>query len=139
VAWVVDTCLLIDVGIADPAFGQSSAEFLVDHMQDGLTICPVTYVELAPVFGGDRAAEEQFLANVGVIWPEAWTLADSQEAHAAWARHVQQKRQRTAPKRPIADVLIGAFALRFQGLLTRNGADFRQRFPALVVAEPQVS
>jgi predicted nucleic acid-binding protein len=80
--------------------------------------------------------EEQFLANVGVIWPEAWTLADSQQAHAAWALHVQQKRQRAATKRPIADILIGAFSLRFQGLLTRNGADFRRRFPALVVVEP---
>lgn len=135
-AWVVDTCLLIDVAVADPAFGLSSANLLVNRLRDGLTVCPVTYIELAPVFGGDRLAEEQFLTNVGVIWPEAWTLADSLQAHTAWALHVQRKRQRTTAKRPIADILIGAFALRFQGLLTRNGADFRRQFPGLVVVEP---
>ena len=135
-AWVVDTCLLIDVAVADPSFGQSSAEFLVRHMNHGLAVCPVTYIELAPVFHGDPAAEDQFLANVGVSWPEAWMLADTRQAHSAWARYVLQKRQQAALKRPIADIHIGAFATRFQGLLTRNGADFRRRFPGLAVAEP---
>jgi predicted nucleic acid-binding protein len=136
VAWVVDTCLLIDVAVADPAFGRPSANLLVAHQNDGLAVCPVTYIELAPVFGGDRLAEEQFLAGVGVVWPEAWTLADSLQAHAAWATHVRQKRQGAVPKRPIADILIGAFALRFQGLLSRNAADFRTEFPGLKVVEP---
>jgi hypothetical protein len=31
----------------------------------------------------------------------------------------------------VADVLIGGFALRFDGLLTRNTGDFRQLFPSL--------
>ncbi len=134
-AWVVDTCLLIDVAVADPAFGQSSANLLASALPDGLAICPISYVELAPVFGGDRLAEEQFLANVGAVWPEAWTLADSLQAHTAWALHIQKKRQGSAMKRPIADILIGAFAHRFQGLLTRN-SDFRRWFPSLKVVEP---
>ena len=33
-------------------------------------------------------------------------------------------------------LLIGAFATRFQGLLTRNTADFRPVFPALTIVEP---
>jgi predicted nucleic acid-binding protein len=136
VAWVVDTCLLIDVAVADPKFGRSSANLLVAYQNDGLTVCPVTFIELAPVFGGDRSVEEQFLANVGVIWPESWTLADSHQAHAAWAAHVKQKRQGSTGKRPVADILIGAFALRYQGLLTRNAADFRKEFPSLALVEP---
>ena len=47
------------VAVADPAFGQSSANLLASRLPDGLAICPISYVELAPVFGGDRLAEEQ--------------------------------------------------------------------------------
>jgi hypothetical protein len=41
-----------------------------------------------------------------------------------------------APKRPLADILIGAFASRCDGILTRNEGDFRQVFPSLVIAAP---
>ena len=43
-AWVVDTCLLIDVAEADPIFGVASANLLDLKRAEGLTICPVTYV-----------------------------------------------------------------------------------------------
>lgn len=65
-AWVVDTCLLIDVAEGDPAFGAASAALLDSKRSEGLTICPVTYAELAPVFDGNAAAQNEFLANLGV-------------------------------------------------------------------------
>ena len=67
--------------------------------------------------------------------PVEWTIADPDAAFAAWQRYVKQKRQRVIQKHPIADILIGAFALRFQGLLTRNGSEFRKLVPALTVVE----
>lgn len=91
-AWVVDTCLVIDVAEADPAFGVASAKLLDNKRADGLTICPVTYVELAPVFNGDQTAQNEFLFNLGVTWPEAWTQADTEEAHRAWHRYVTARR-----------------------------------------------
>ena len=39
-------------------------------------------------------------------------------------------------KRPVADVLIAGFAERFQGIITRNAADFRNILPTLTVIEP---
>jgi len=135
-AWVVDTCMLIDVAEADPSFGIISAALIDSKRRDGVTVCPVTYVELAPVFNGDQAAQEEFLFNLGVTWPEAWTLADTIAAHEAWHRYVTGKRTGRMPKRPIADVLIGAFASRFDGILTRNEADFRPVFPVLAIAVP---
>lgn len=39
-------------------------------------------------------------------------------------------------KRPVADVLIAAFAERFQGIITRNATDFRNILPALTVVTP---
>ncbi len=47
-AWVVDTCLVIDVAEADPTFGVASAKLLDNKRADGLTICPI-YPEM--IFG----------------------------------------------------------------------------------------
>jgi len=119
-AWVVDTSVLLDIHLADPAFSQASAECLANYCADGLAISPVTYVELAPAFGADAALQEQFLAEVGIEWPALWTLHDTQAAHGLWAAHVQKKHSGNGAKRPVADVLIEAFAQRFQGLITRD-------------------
>ena len=135
-AWVVDTCLLIDVAEADPSFGVASAALIDSKRADGLTICPVTYAELAPVFNGDQSAQNEFLFNLGVTWPEAWTLADTNASHEGWHRYVVAKRAGKLPKRPLADVLIGAFASRFDGILTRNEGDFRPVFPTLSIVVP---
>jgi predicted nucleic acid-binding protein len=135
-AWVVDTCLLIDLAIDDPKFFPASARLLDGKQADGLAVCPVSVVELAPVFAGQLAAVEEFLEKLNMPWPEAWTSADTQAAFIAWNRYVAGKRQGSVAKRPIADVLIGAFAMRFQGLLTRNSSDFRQLFPSLPILEP---
>ncbi len=135
-AWVVDTCLLIDVAEADPSFGIPSAQLLDRLRPDSLIICPMSHVELAPVFAGDEAAQNEFLHHLTVSWQEPWTDADTREARLAWHRYVAARRAGPIPKRPLADVLIGAFATRFQGILTRNAADFRQVFPALKVIAP---
>ena len=135
-AWVVDTCLLIDVAEADPTFGVASAKLLDGKRADGLTICPATYVELAPVFNGDQTAQNEFLFNLGVTWPEEWTPADTEEAHRAWNRYVTARRTAKVPTRPLADILIGAFASRFDGILTRNESDFRAMFPSLGITTP---
>ncbi len=135
-AWVVDTCLLIDVAEADPAFGVASAKLLDGKRAVGLTICPVTYVELAPVFNGDQTAQNEFLFNLSVTWPDSWMQADTEEAHRAWHRYVSNRRTTHVTKRPLADILIGAFAARFDGILTRNESDFRQVFPNLSITTP---
>ncbi|MEI6712879.1 MAG: type II toxin-antitoxin system VapC family toxin [Verrucomicrobiota bacterium] len=124
-AWVVDTCVLLDIHCADPHFAQSSANCLKEHLPEGLIISPVTYVELAPAFGGNMKLQEQFLLEVGIEWPSTWILQDTMTAHRLWFSHIEKKRNGSASKRPIADVFISAFAQRFQGLITRNPKDFK--------------
>ncbi len=135
-SWVVDTSVLIDVLEDDPEFGQASAGMLDRLAQGGLTICPVTYAELAPAFAGSRALLEEFLAGVGADFSEDWKRADTIAAFEAWNAHVQRRRGGEGPRRPIADILIGAFARRFQGLVTRNGDHFRPAFPELELRDP---
>lgn len=136
-AWVVDTCVLLDVLEDDPAFGAASAELLERLLADGLEVCPVTFAELAPAFAGDRGLQEEFLAGVGVSLPPAWREDDTLAAHQGWARHVRRKRRGGHPRRPLADVLIGAHATRRSGLVTRNPGDFRPIFPDLRVMVPE--
>ncbi|MBA3544528.1 MAG: type II toxin-antitoxin system VapC family toxin [Chthoniobacterales bacterium] len=134
--WVVDTCLLIDVADADPRFGEASSRLLAQRQARGLIISPVSFVELAPAFEGVLSAQEHFLANLGVDWGEHWTWPDTRLAFDGWATHVRKRRPSQPNKRPIADVLIGAFAQRFDGLLTRNARDFQKLFPTLRIEMP---
>jgi predicted nucleic acid-binding protein len=136
VSWIVDTSVLIDVLDADPTYGRASAQVLKRKLPEGLTICPVTYVELAPAFEGSVALQEEFLAGVGVDWRQSWGWQDTAIAYGAWARHIARRRKRVESKRPIADVLIGAFAQRHDGLITRNAQDFRALFPELELLDP---
>ncbi len=135
-AWVVDTCVLVDVLDNDPAFGEASAACLDRHLPDGISVCPVTFIELAPAFLGDEARQIEFLTRVGVSFEEDWARADTRAAHAVWSRYIEQKRTGNVPRRPLADVLIGAFACRFEGLITRNAGDFKRLFRDLTIVEP---
>jgi len=135
-AWVVDTCLLLDIGLDDPRFAAKSEQLLDSKAADGLVICPVTYVELTPAFGGQTKPLEEFLLNLGIDYREDWTWDDTRQANAAWSRYVRRRRAKQAAKRPVADVLIGAFASRFKGLLTRNRADFASLLQTLNILEP---
>lgn len=47
-AWVVDTCLVLDVAMRDPVFGVATANLFDAKRSEGLVLCPVSYVELAP-------------------------------------------------------------------------------------------
>jgi hypothetical protein len=132
VAWVVDTSVLLDIRQNDPQFGLAAAECLVRHLADGLVLCPITYIELAPEFHGESALQARFLERVGVEWLEPWTRQDTLNAFHLWALYVEKKRADLAGKRPIADVLIEAFAQRFQGLITRNV----KHFSTVVVVTP---
>ena len=135
-AWVVDTCLLLDIGLDDRKFSAASERLLGNKLSEGLLVCPVTFVELAPAFSGQIQALEEFLFQLGIDHHESWTPEDTTHACVAWTRHVQKRRAQQTAKRPMADVLIGAFARRFQGLLTRNSNDFRKLFPQLQMIEP---
>jgi len=136
-AWVVDTCVLVDVISEDSRFGEISADCLMHYASSGLLLCPVSYIEMAPSFYGDRRGQDIFLSEVGVDSDIPWEWADTLAAHTAWSRYVTLKREKKMKRRPIADVQIGAFALRFNGLITRNGADFKKLFPKLKIVEPK--
>jgi predicted nucleic acid-binding protein len=135
-SWVVDTCLVIDILENDPEHGLASAHLIERSCADGLTLCPVSYVELAPAFLGDMRRQNDFLAAIGIDFSQAWDWRATQAAHQAWNRQIGLRRERKSARRLVADILIGAFALGQRGLLTRNPADFRQIFADLKIVGP---
>ena len=135
-AWVIDTSVVVDLVTGDPLFEPASTACLQAHLSDGLVISPVTFVELGPSFSGDDAAAEAFLKSSHIARSEFWSPADTLLAHRLWHQYQVRRRQQLVVKRPVADVLIAAFAGRFQGIITRNGTDFRNILPTLVVIEP---
>ena len=134
--WVVDTCMLIDVAEGDPQFGYRSARMLDRRRPAGLVVAPVSYIELSPLFNGVEDAQNQFLEGIGVGWTHGWIWPDTMAAHRAWHGYMLKRSRDQIGKRPIADILIGAFASRFDGLLTRNTKDFRGLFPDLRLEQP---
>jgi predicted nucleic acid-binding protein len=134
--WIVDTCVVLDVFENDPQFGHASARLLQRLLPDGLAVSPVTMVELSAAFDGDLSEQKRFLEQAGISHSEAWTFADTEASQRAWNTYVKARRTDRIPKRPVADILIGGFALNRKGLVTRNSSDFRRWFPKLVVREP---
>ena len=134
--WVVDTCVIIDVYEDDPRFGRASTLLLEKLLPQGLTIAPVTMVELAPTFNGSLVSQKEFFVEADIDYTEAWHASDTEMAHDAWHAFVSARKADKLPRRPIADILIGAFAMNRSGLITRNPDDFRRWFPKLVIKEP---
>ena len=128
---------MLDVLDEDPCFGKSSATHLQARLQDGLVLCPISFVELAPAFLGDRDRQTGFLKRMGVAFSEPWDWRDTLSAHRAWARYVEMRSLQRIDKRPVADLLIGAFAARTGGLITRNRNAFTHLFPDLRIECPQ--
>jgi predicted nucleic acid-binding protein len=135
-AWVVDTSVVVDLVTGDPLFEPASTACLQAHLGDGLVISPVTFVELGPSFSGDDVAAEVFLKASHIGTTEFWSPADTLLAHRLWHQFQMRRRQLQIAKRPVADVLIAAFAERFQGIITRNSSDFRNILPTLLLVEP---
>ena len=134
--WVVDTCVIIDVLSGDNAFSMKSADAIDAKRAEGLVVAPVTYVELAPSFLGDVAKQDMVLSDLGIELDFAGSRGVVLAAHKAWYDHVLRKRLGEVAKRPIADILIGAYAMQKGGLITRNEADFKTLYPNLTIFNP---
>jgi predicted nucleic acid-binding protein len=127
---------LIDVFRGDKTFAAMSSMALQSKLDDVLTVAPITYVELSPEFNGDADAQDAFLDAMWIHRDFNGSKEAVLLAHKAWHEHIMRKRAGSARKRPIADVLIGAYALQKGGLITRNEADFRTLYPTLTIFNP---
>lgn len=129
----VDTNVLLDVFVADPAFGEASANLLRRCRAEGrLVACDVVWAEVGGTFPSTEDAQEA-LARLNVdfspLGPE-----EALAAGTAWSRYRRRGGKR---HRVIADFLIGAHAAAHSDrLLTRDRGFYRSYFEDLSVLDP---
>ncbi len=128
--------MVIDILAGDADFARLSALACNAKRESGLIVAPITYIELAPSFNGDAGEQDDFLRKLGVACEFDGDKDFVMAAYRAWYSHILRKRAGKAPRRPIADVVIGALAMRNAGLITRNEDDFRTLYPNLMIFNP---
>ena len=129
----VDTCVLLDLLLAEPEWHDRAEEALRAAFARGrLIVGEVVFAELMPQF---RDAEELLavLDRLGIVFvPSSTAMAAA--AGQAWA---ECRRTGGPRQRLIGDFLVGAHALtNADCLLTRDQRFYRGSFAGLTIVEP---
>jgi predicted nucleic acid-binding protein len=132
----VDTSVLLDIFVADPAFGEQSREILRTCTREGrLVACDVVWAEVAASFPSAQSAQGA-LGRLGVEFSGV-----AAEAASAAGRAFKDYRRRGGNRqRVIPDFLVGAHAqAQADRLLTRDRGFYRTYFHGLEIVDPSAS
>lgn len=133
--YIVDPRLIVDVLENDRKWGKRSAELLDAHHNDVLLIAPCSYLALGPAFMGIRTVQDEFLSRLGICVAQKMPQNIMNSAYKAWCGYQKDHPQASAGS--VFDSLyIGAFALMYDGILTRQGQLYRTYYKTLRVIEP---
>lgn len=113
------------------------SEKLAEAQKDGvLVICGTVFAEslASPVL--DERTIRNFLRATGIQIDSAMTESSWSEAGRRYARYIQRKRKHSkeAPKRMLADFIVGTHALiEADRLMTLDKNRYRTDFPELIL------
>jgi predicted nucleic acid-binding protein len=133
---VVDTNILIAVWDKDETLSKPAAEAVTQALTDGRVICPApVYAELMALPTRTEAFLDAFFHDSGIRVD--WHLPEPvwRAAGAAFQRYAKRRhRAAGAPRRILADFLIGAYAAHHRAhLLTLDQKLYRAAFPNLPI------
>ena len=134
--YIVDPQLLLDVLERDCKRSESAAALFEKHRRDELVLAPTSYLALSPSFMGIRSMQDRFLDNLGVTVAKNAPAKVMDAAYSAWSRYQKENPVVKGGMSVFDQLYIGAYALLFDGILTRQGDLYRKYFESLNVVEP---
>ena len=134
--YIVDPRLVVDILEGDAEWGVRSARLIDRHRNDRLFIAPISYLALGPVFMGMRSMQDAFLVNLGINVAQKFPIEVMNSAYKAWCAYKGDHPGASGPGSAFDSLYIGAFALLYDGIITRQGDLYRQYYPSLPVIEP---
>ena len=134
--FLVDPQLVTDALEGESEGGRRAVALFEAHRADELILAPTSYVALSPAFMGIRSMQDRFLENFGIRVTRKAPAQVMDAAYSAWSRY-QQENPRIAGGNSVFDQLyIGAYALLYDGIMTRQGNLYRKYFESLNIVEP---
>ena len=134
--YIVDPRLVVDILEGDAEWGVRSARLVDGHRSDRLFVTPLSYLALGPAFMGMRPLQDAFLANLGIGVAQKFPIEVMNSAYRAWCAYKGDNPRASGPGSAFDSLYIGAFALLYDGILTRQGDLYRRYYPSLPVFEP---
>lgn len=130
---LVDSNVLLDLVLEDPAWGDWSAAALAAARDDGaLVINPIVYAEVAAAFSTIETLDVMLAPDDARREPVPW-----EAAFLAGRAHVEYRRRGGARRATLPDFFIGAHAaVAGHRLLTRDPRRYRTYFPRLEIIAP---
>ena len=122
----IDTCVLLDMLLPDPDFGEQSREVLNKANNKGpLIICPIVYAELCPQF--EKQPElDMFLKETGIKM-QPFNREMLWMAGEVWNDYRSRGGKRK--DRILPDFLIGAFSrIKTESIVTRDKNFYEKNF-----------
>ena len=133
--FLVDPQLITDALKGESEEGRRALDLFKAHKADELILAPTSYIALSPAFMGIRSMQDRFLETIGVRVTRNAPAKVMDAAYSAWSRY-QQENPRVAGGNSVFDQLyIGAYALLYDGILTRQGDLYHRYFETLNVVE----
>jgi predicted nucleic acid-binding protein len=129
---LVDTNIVLDILTDDPNWAEWSADQLIAGAAGPLWINMIIYAELA----GSHPTHDALRRSIDALGLDLVDVP-REGLYLAGQAYRQYRKDGGSKSRVLADFIIGAHAVAADvPLLTRNGRDFRHRFPAIQLITP---
>ena len=126
--FLVDPQLITDALKGESEEGRHALDLFEAHKADELILAPTSYIALSPAFMGIRSMQDRFLENIGVRVTRNAPAKVMDAAYSAWSRYQQENPRVTGGSSVFGQLYIGAYALLYDGILTRHGDLYRRYF-----------